>query len=162
MLSAILTCPTPRPWAVPGKPSRWARRHGSGQPAQAIAEPRPRMAARLASVGRPVEDSADTYAFGGRWTEVSAIYGSALGRRDVTDQDRIRPQPAGWRQSADPGDIEDPDDLGGIIGVEGRQSVTGTEHCHAVGRILARRHDPRIPGLLGEGNRSLQPGIESG
>ena len=32
----------------------------------------------------------------------------------------------------------------------------------AVGRILARRHDPRIPGLLGEVNRSLQQGIKSG
>jgi hypothetical protein len=48
-----------------------------------------------------------------------------------------------------------------VIRVEGQQSVTGAEHRHAVGRILAGRHYGRIPGLLGEGDRSLQQSIES-
>ena len=46
--------------------------------------------------------------------------------------------------------------------MEGQQSVTGAEHRHAVGRILARRHYGRIPGLLGQVNHPLQQGIESG
>jgi hypothetical protein len=40
--------------------------------------------------------------------------------------------------------------------------VTGAEHRHAEGRILARRHYGRIPGLLGQVNHPLQQGIESG
>jgi len=50
-------------------------------------------------------------------------------------------------ESADPGDVEDPDDLEGIIGVKSQQSVTGAEHRHAAGRKslpgLALRSHPK-------------------
>jgi hypothetical protein len=42
------------------------------------------------------------------------------------------------------------------------EPVTGAEHRHTVGRILARRHDSRIPGLIDQISDPLQQGIESG
>jgi hypothetical protein len=67
----------------------------------------------------------------------------------------------GGGRSADPGDIEDPNDLRNVVGIEAQQSVPGVEDCHPNGRIIAGRQHRCIPWLIDQFNYALHQRVES-
>jgi hypothetical protein len=81
---------------------------------------------------------------------------------DTFDLLRRPPSPPRCRRglSANPGDVEDPDQLSRVVGIKAQQPITGAEHDHTVGRIIPRRYHGRIPGLINQDNHALQQRIE--
>jgi hypothetical protein len=64
------------------------------------------------------------------------------------------------RLLADPDEIEDPDQLGVVVDVEGQETPSGAEHGPAVGRVVAGWHHDRIPGRLHQFRNPLQRRVE--
>ena len=67
-----------------------------------------------------------------------------------------------WRglSSADPGDVEDSDDLRRVVGVEAQQPVPGVEDGHAEGWVISGRHYGRVPGFIDQVNNAVQQRVE--
>ena len=61
---------------------------------------------------------------------------------------------------ADPDQVEDPDQLRGVVDVESQQAPSGAEHGLAIGRVIAGRHHDRVPWRVHQLNHPGQQGFE--
>lgn len=62
---------------------------------------------------------------------------------------------------ADPGEVEDSDQLGIVIDMECQQAPPGAEHGPTICRIVAGRHYNCVPGFLHQFHHSVWQRVES-